>query len=85
MANWYGIDGIQFHFNGLWADPTITFAGITDDSNITVEDTMWEMFNEDYPDYEGSPTGDHFSEYMRANVDYVKDLICLARGEVEYI
>lgn len=90
MANWYNIDGIEFHFMGPWADFEITFDGVRDAAGVVVEDTMWERYTEDVPepdDYRGDNWGvyvDQFADYMRDNTDEVKDLIRMARGELEY-
>lgn len=80
MANWYGIEGTEFHFNGPLADPEITFNGVRDDSLIDVENTMWEWFNEEV----GTGNDNQFHAYMRDNADEVKELILMARGELEY-
>lgn len=80
MVNWYGIDGIEFHFNGPWNDPTITFEGVTDNEGVTVEGTMWER----YSDEGFTDPFDGFEEFMRENSDEVKELILMARGEYEY-
>lgn len=87
MANWYGIDGIEFHFINQWADPEITYNGVRDTSGVTVESTMWERFHEDIREgildaVEGDD--DAFADYMLANADEVKELILMARGELEY-
>lgn len=90
MANWYGIPGIEF----IWTMPRdsdnhILFEGVEDDSCVTVEDTMWSMYTDEYPepDYSGeyySDYVDRFSDYMLENADEVKDLIRMARGQIEY-
>lgn len=82
MAKWYGIEGIEFHYNGMCADPTITFEGITDDANIDVEGTMWERYTDEH---EGEDDfGQHFERYMFENSDEVRDLIRMARGLIEF-
>lgn len=91
MANWYGIPGIEL----IWtmprdADNHILFEGVEDDSCVTVEDTMWSMYAEEVPepdDCRGDNWGvyvDRFSDYMLENADEVKDLIRMARGQIEY-
>lgn len=88
MANWYNIDGIEFHFISPWADFEITFEGVRDSVGVVVEDTMWERFTEEFPppdEYQESGWCDYttqFAEYLRDNSDEVKDLIRMARGEV---
>ena len=77
MANWHGIDGIEFHFMGQWADPEITFQGIRDGAGVVVEMTLWERYVEDGGD---ETNFDAFSSYMRDNHDEVFYLIELARG-----
>ena len=82
MANWYGIDGIELHYNGPCEPWWITFNGVTDSSGVTVEETMWEMFTDsnDSNDYEDE--SGEFSQYMRDNADVVKELILMVRGEL---
>lgn len=91
MANWYNIPGIEL----IWtaprdADNHILFEGIEDDSCVTVEDTMWSMYNEEVPepdDCRGDNWGvyvDRFVDYMLENADEVKNLIRMARGQIEY-
>lgn len=74
---WYGIAGLEFHFNGPWADPEITHRGVRDNSNVIVEDTMWERYAEDG----GTDPHDGFEDYMRENAEEVYMLIAMARGE----
>lgn len=84
MANWYGIPGIEFHFEGPWADFTITYKGVRDDAGVIVEDTMWSRFSEDEEDLPGyedwMDEHDRFIVYMVAYQDEVKYLIDMARG-----
>ena len=88
MANWYNIEGIEFHFMGKWADFEITFEGVRDGAGVIVENSMWERYADDVPEpegYRGDNWGvyvDRFADYMRDNSDEVKDLIRMARGEV---
>lgn len=89
MTNWYGIPEIELHFVNPWADFEITFDGIRDSSGVTVEDTMWSMYTDEFPepDYFGDhypAYADRFADYMRENADEVKDLIRMARGQFEY-
>lgn len=79
--DWYGIDGILFHFMGPWDDPEITYNGIRDNSGVIVEATMWERYVEDRTDNQlTSDPGEPFARYMRDNADEVKYLIEVARG-----
>lgn len=71
MANWYGIDGIDFHWRGAWADPEITLDGITDSICVDVEDAMWNDFEEDYPEKSEL----FFEQYMLENSETVKDRV----------
>lgn len=73
MTNWYGIDGIEFHFRGTNRDPEITFKGATDNSCVVVEDSMWEQYRADEATID-------FVWYMQDHADYVKELIQIARG-----
>lgn len=75
MANWYGIQGIEFHFRGPWADSEITYKGVTDNANVIVEATMWDRFS----DEGGNDDYDAFEEYMHGHTEDVMDLIDLAR------
>ena len=75
MANWYGIQGIKFHFRSAWADSEITYKGVTDNANVIVEDTMWARFSEEG----GHDPYDAFEEYMLAHAEDVMELIELAR------
>lgn len=90
MANWYGIPGIKFIYMGNVSDPNISFEGVTDDACVTAEDTMWSMYTEEFPepdDYRGDNWGvyvDQFADYMLENADEVKNLIRMARGQIEY-
>lgn len=77
MANWYGIEGIEFHHINPWADFEITFEDVRDTAGVDVESTMWEQ----YTDEGFTSPDDQFVEYMQNNQDQVKDLIKLARGE----
>lgn len=86
---WYDIPGIEFIYMGNVSDPNISFEGVTDNSCVTVEDTMWSMYTEEFPepDYSGGHYSDYvdrFSDYMRDNADEVKNLIRMARGQIEY-
>lgn len=79
--NWYGIEGILFHFMGPWDDPEITYDGVRDKSAVTVEETMWERYVEDRTDNQlTSDPGEPFARYMRDNPDEVKYLIEVARS-----
>ena len=90
MANWYNIEGIEFHFISPWEDFEVTFEGVRDSVGVVVEDTMWERFTEEFPEpdeHRGDNWGvyvDQFAEYLRDNSDEVKDLIRMARGQLEY-
>lgn len=88
MSNWYGIDGIEFIVTSPRdSDNRIRFNGMEDDSNIVVEDTMWERYNEDFPASGCDDERDHvegFVRYMNENADEVKDLILMARGQLEH-
>ena len=81
MANWHGIDGIEFHYGGPWSDSEITFNDVRDTAGVTVEETMWERYVEDGGD---ETDFDAFSAYMQEHADEVKELILVARGELEY-
>lgn len=87
MADWYGIAGIEFILTcPRDSDNRIRFDGVEDDSNIIVEDTMWERYNEDFPasDYDERDHVEGFVRYMNENSDEVKDLILMARGQLEH-
>lgn len=90
MANWYNIEGIEFHFISPWVDFEVTFEGVRDSVGVVVEDTMWERFTEEVPEpdeHRGDNWGvyvDQFADYMRENADEVKNLIRMARGQLEY-
>ena len=84
MSDWYGIEGIEFHYKGAWNDPNITFEDITDDANIDVEGTMWERYNEMLSENAFlADIHDGFAAYMHQERDEVRYLIRMARGQVE--
>lgn len=88
MANWYGIAGIEFIVTvPRDSDSLIRFEGVTDDSNVIVEGTMWERYNEDFPISGHESDEDHadgFVRYMNENEGEVKDLIRMARGQLSH-
>lgn len=71
MANWYGIEGIEFVWRGAWSDPAITYQGVTDTINIDIENLMWEEFMEET----GSDDLDEFAQYMLDNGENVRGYI----------
>ena len=85
---WYDIPGIEFIYTmPRDSDNHILFEGVEDDSNIIVEDTMWDMFNEEFPDHDAKNFGtyeDQFEAYMIDNEEEVKGLIRMTRGQIEY-
>lgn len=88
MANWYGIAGIEFIVTSPRdSDNLIRFEGVTDDSNVIVEGTMWERYSEDHPATDHDDERDHvdgFVQYMNENEEEVKDLIRMARGQLSH-
>ena len=88
MINWYGIAGIEFIITSPRdSDNHILFEGVEDDSNVIVEGTMWERYNEGFPPSDFASADDyetHFFRYMNENADEVKDLIRMARGQLSH-
>lgn len=88
MANWYGIAGVEFITTSPRdSDNHILFEGVEDDSNVIVEGTMWERYNEDFPPSGFDSADDYetrFVRYMSENSDEVKDLIRMARGHLSH-
>lgn len=83
---WYDIPGIEYIVTvPRDSDNHILFEGVEDDACIDVEDTMWDMFTEEFPDHDTKNYGtyaDQFTDYMIENADEVKYLIRMARGQL---
>ena len=88
MSNWYGIAGVELVVTvPRDSDNNIRFEGVTDNSNVIVESTMWERYNEDFPPSGFDSADDYetcFVRYMNENADDVKDLIRMARGQLSH-
>lgn len=72
--NWYGIEGVGFISHGEWSDPEIEYNGIVINSSI-IEDTMWEYFIEEYPEYDDNY--EEFAKYMQNNKEEVLSLLSM--------
>lgn len=73
----YGIEGIEFKYNGDWADPHVVYDGYTL-NYYDIEDRMCEYYNEENKDETFS--FESFEKYMLLHKDLVfselEDLIC---------
>ena len=68
--DWYGIEGIKYHFINSWADPEIIWKGRRC-SCYEVEDTMWAEYLADGGDENDDKA---FDKYMLDNADWVREL-----------
>lgn len=80
--DWYGIPDIGFIYYNDWVDPYIEYDGECLNSHI-VEDSMWEMYNEDCNEDGIEPNIDDFADYMRNHAYDVYYLIGIALGREE--
>lgn len=77
LPDWHGIPDIGFVWHGTQTDPEIEYKGHRINATI-LEDTMWGRWVLDdegnfLPERENDDVG--FSQFMRNNVDEVRDLI----------
>lgn len=72
--DWYGIKDIGFIWQGSWSDHEIEYKGKRINANI-IEDTMWEMFQEESEKSNINIDDDNFIIFMRENADCVYELI----------
>ncbi len=60
---WYrGVEGVEYVFNGEWADPEIVYGGYAI-NEPTATDGLWGM----YRDETGQDSQDGFSAWLREN------------------
>jgi len=76
---WYGIEDITFIFMGAWNDPYVGYKDYAINTH-TVEDAMWDMYNEDYPapsftSPEYQTYEQNFTKYMQDNREDVFNLL----------
>lgn len=76
MALWYGVPGVEFHFNGPNNDWEITYAGVRDDVGMDVEDALWDEYEEAGGDTSDVPA---FNKYVREHPEDVYSLIRILR------
>lgn len=83
MANWYGIDGIEFIWHNEWADPEIEYKGLRWPS-WTIEDALYDSYKEIKSSHEDDGG---FTQYVKDNaVEYLEDcLYGLGCFDVEFI
>lgn len=67
---YYGIEEIQYIYNGDWSDPTLIYKG-QEISWLGMEDALYSDFLED-----GGKDGDYeaFAEYVSLNEEYALEI-----------
>ena len=70
----YGIEGLEFVWNGEWSDPYVICDGKALDY-YDVETPMWEIYREECEENGLEAEVNGFCEWMRANQDVVRDFV----------
>ena len=77
-GNWYGVDGVEFIWNGAWSDPELKYQDKIFNSH-DVEDALWEDYSEECKEAGKTPTEDEFDNWVLENkhlvYEYLDNLI----------
>lgn len=74
LPDWYGIPDIGFISHGQWSDPEIEYEGKRINAT-TIEEIMWERFNEECEEKFTDANYDEFAAYMKDNAEDVYSYI----------
>ena len=77
-GNWYGVDGVEFIWNGEWSDPELKYQDKIFNSH-DVEDALWDDYSEECKEAGKAPNEDEFDNWVLENkhlvYEYLDNLI----------